>query len=58
VRPRGPQHALGRLGDLCVRTPYGGWSVVFGPSSRSGYVSAAPCTDRPGPLDTAMLNGG
>lgn len=58
VRPRGPQQALGRLGDLCVRTPYGGWSVVFGPSSRSGYVSAAPCTDRPGSLDTAMLNGG
>ena len=57
VRSRGPEQALSRLGDLCVQTPHGGWSVILGPGWRSAYVSAAPCTESPGPLDTALLKG-
>ncbi|MGH2361937.1 MAG: hypothetical protein ACRDGM_15535 [bacterium] len=57
VRSRSSQQALGQLGDLCVRTQDGGWAVIFGPGWRSAYVSAAPCRDRPGPLDAALLKG-
>jgi hypothetical protein len=57
VRPRSAQQALGRLADLCVLTPHGGWSVIFAPSWRSAYVSAAPCTDLPGPLHTVWPKG-
>ena len=55
LRSRGPQQALSRVGDLCVQTPHGGWSVIFGPGWRSAYVSAAPCMEGPGPLNTALL---
>ena len=55
VQSRSSQQAFGRSADLCVRTPHGGWSVVFAGDSRSAYVSAAPCTDRPGPLDAVWL---
>jgi hypothetical protein len=60
VRPRSSQPALGRLADLCVRTPRGprgGWTVVFAQDRRSAYVSAAPCTDRPWPMDAVWLKG-
>jgi hypothetical protein len=57
VRPRNAQQALGRLADLCVRTPRGGWTVVFAHDWRSAYVSAAPCTDRPWPMDAVRLKG-
>jgi len=51
------QQALSRRADLCVRTPHGGWTVVFAPDGLSAYVSAAPCTDRPWPLDAGWLKG-
>jgi hypothetical protein len=57
VRSRSSQQALGRLADLCVRTPHGGWSVVFGRDWRSAYVSAVPCADRPRPSDAVRLKG-
>jgi len=53
MRPRSSQQTLGRMADVCVRTPHGGWSVLFAPDWRSAYVSAAPCADRPWPLDAA-----
>jgi hypothetical protein len=53
VRPRTAVHTLNRLPDLCVRTPHGGWSVVFAGDWRSAYVSAAPCGDRLWPEDEA-----
>ena len=57
VRPRKSQPALSQMADLCVHTPRGGWSVIFGPGWRSAKVSAAPCTDRPWPLDAVRLKG-
>ncbi|MGH8700184.1 MAG: hypothetical protein ACREVR_03265, partial [Burkholderiales bacterium] len=57
VRPRSTQQALRQPADLCVRTPRGGWSVIFTPDWRFAYVSVAPCTDRPWPLDAAWLEG-
>lgn len=45
VRSRSTQQAPGRLADLCVRTPHGGWSVAFARDWRSAYVSAVPCSD-------------
>jgi hypothetical protein len=45
LRPRGSQPALGRVADLCVRTPQGGWSVLFAADGRSAHVSAAPCDE-------------
>jgi hypothetical protein len=57
VRSRSSQHALSQRADLCVRTPHGGWAVVFAGDWRSAYVSAAPCTDRPWPLDAGWLKG-
>lgn len=53
VRPRNTVQTLHRLPDLCVRTPHGGWSIVFAGDWRSAYVSAAPCADRPWPPDEA-----
>ncbi|MBI2754214.1 MAG: hypothetical protein HYX46_12030 [Betaproteobacteria bacterium] len=47
LRPRSSQRTLSRMADLCVRTPHGGWSVLFAPDLRSASVSAAPCADRP-----------
>lgn len=58
VRPRHAVHTLNRLPDLCVRTPRGGWSVVFAGDSRAAYVSAAPCADHPWPLLVGNLAGG
>ena len=58
VRPRRSEQALGRRADVCVRTPHGGWSVVFAGDWRSAYVSAVPCTDGPWPSDAAWLKGG
>jgi hypothetical protein len=57
VRSRRSQQALSRHADLCVRTPHGGWAVVFAGDWRSAYVSAAPCTDRPWSLDPGWLKG-
>jgi hypothetical protein len=57
VRSRSSQQALGRLADLCVRTPHGGWSVVLARDLRSAYVSGVPCTDRPWPLDAVRPKG-
>jgi hypothetical protein len=57
VWSRSAQPALSRPADLCVRTPRGGWTIVFKPDGRSAYVSAAPCTDRPAPLDAGWLRG-
>ncbi|HSD43621.1 MAG TPA: hypothetical protein VLD36_17360 [Burkholderiales bacterium] len=51
MRPRSAQQAFSRFADLCVHTPRGGWTVVFASDLRSAYVSTAPCTDRPWPLD-------
>jgi hypothetical protein len=45
VRSGSSGQALGPRADLCVRTPHGGFTVVFGPDWRSAYVSAAPCTN-------------
>jgi hypothetical protein len=53
VRPRNAVQTLHRLPDLCVRTPHGGWSIVFTADLRAAYVSAAPCGNRPWPLDEA-----
>ena len=47
LRPRSSQQTLGGTADVCVRTPHGGWSVLFAPDWRSASVSAAPCADRP-----------
>lgn len=54
VHKRSSQQVLGRIVDLCARTPQAGWSVLFAPDWRSAYVSAAPCRDQPWPLE-AML---
>ncbi len=56
VRPRSSQPALGRLADVCVHTPHGGWSVILAPDSRSAQVSAAPCTEQAWPFNVARLN--
>jgi len=56
VRPRSSQTALGRLADLCVHAPGGGWSVILSPDWRSGHVSAAPCAEQPWPFNVARLN--
>ena len=42
---RGSSLASGGRTDLCIRTRYGGRSIVFAPDGRSAYVSAAPCTE-------------
>lgn len=57
VRSGNSRQALSRLTDLCVRTPHGGWSVIFAPGWRSAYVSAGPCPDRPWPLHALWQKG-
>lgn len=56
MRPRSAQSAPGRLADLCVHTPHGGWSVILAPDWRSARVSAAPCTEYPWGFNAARLN--
>lgn len=55
VWSRSSQQTLMRLSDLCVRTPDGGWSVVF--ARGAAYVSPVACTDRPSALDAVSLKG-
>jgi hypothetical protein len=57
VLSRSAQQALSRLADMCVRTPRRGWAVLFSPDRRSARVSAAPCMDRPWPLEGSWLRG-
>jgi hypothetical protein len=57
LQSRSSQQPLSRPAELCVRTPHGSWSVVITRDSRSAYVSAAPCMDRPGTLDAVWLKG-
>ena len=57
VRSRTSRQALRWLIDLCVHTPHGGWALVFAPDWRSAHVSAAPCPDRPWPLDAGEAKG-
>lgn len=51
--PTHARQAPGGRVNLCVHTPHRSWSVVFAPGWRSAYVSAAPCTNGPWPLDAA-----
>lgn len=57
VRSRSSRQALSQPADLCVRTPRGGWTVVFAQDWRHAYVSAAHCTDRPWAMGAVSLKG-
>jgi hypothetical protein len=58
VRSRSDQKSLGRVADLCVDTPNGGWSVVLGIDWRSAFVSAASCANRPRSSSIVSFTGG